>query len=55
MRRDNLTTTETEIIGEFLVSRGAPARVMDAWKRVIGRMEDGEETGAIRSLREDVS
>ena len=44
---DNPTTTETEIIGEFLVLRGASARVIDIWKRVIGRIEDGGEIGAI--------
>ena len=54
-RRDNPTTIEAEIVGEFLAQRGAPASVIDAWKRVIRRIEDGGETGAIRSLREDVA
>lgn len=29
--------------------------MLDAWKHVIRRMGDGGETGAIRSLREDVN
>ena len=35
VRHDNQTTTDAEIVGAFLAQGGAPARVMDAWKRVI--------------------
>ena len=54
-RRDNPTTTDVESVGAFLAQRGASASVIDAWKRVISRMGDRGETGAIRSLCEDVA
>jgi hypothetical protein len=31
------------------------ARVIDTWKRVVSSVGDRGETGAIRSLREDVA
>ncbi len=47
VRRDSLSTIEVEIVGAFLVERGALARVIDAWKRVISRIGDRGEIGAI--------
>ena len=55
VRRDNQTTTDAEIVGAFLAQGGAPARVMDAWKRVIRGIGDEGETGAMRNLREEVA
>ena len=55
VRCDNQITTDAEIIGVFLAQGGAPARVMDAWKRVIRGIGDEEETGAICNLREEVA